>query len=145
MLTTVPEAGSGLTVCESIHVAAGVILNDQQQVLLALRPRHKHQGGLWEFPGGKVESSENVRAALARELLEELGIKVTASAPLLVTCHDYDDKRVMLDVWLVTEFSGTPAGLEGQEVAWFNIAELAGLSFPAANEPIVIKLQKQFT
>jgi 8-oxo-dGTP diphosphatase len=144
MLTTGPEPGTGLPVCESIHVAAGVILNANREVLLALRPKHKHQGGLWEFPGGKVEAAENVQSALARELLEELGIEITESAPMLVTCHDYDDKRVMLDVWLVTGFTGEPAGLEGQEVAWFRIAELDALEFPAANDPIVARLQEIF-
>ena len=142
MLTTDPEPGNGLSVCESIHVVAGVILNARQQVLLALRPKHKHQGGLWEFPGGKVEAAENVKSALARELLEELGIEITESSPMLVTCHDYDDKRVMLDVWLVTGFAGEPAGLEGQEIAWFGIAELSGLQFPAANDPRILKLLK---
>src|SRR5690606_26440609 len=63
-----------LTMADSIHVAAGVILNARQEVLLALRPAHKHQGGLWEFPGGKVEAGESVQEALARELLEELNL-----------------------------------------------------------------------
>ncbi len=133
-----------LTVCETIHVAAGVILGSGNEVLLALRPLHKHQGGLWEFPGGKVEAAEDVKTALARELHEELGITVHDSSPLLVTCHDYDDKRVMLDVWLVTAFSGQPAGREGQQIAWVGIPELDKLSFPAANEPIVSALCKRY-
>ena len=66
-----------------IHVAAAVILNAQGQILLARRPVDKHQGGLWEFPGGKVEPNEPVVDALARELDEELGIQISAARPLI--------------------------------------------------------------
>jgi 8-oxo-dGTP diphosphatase len=123
-----------------IHVAAGVILNGSEEVLLALRPLHKHQGGLWEFPGGKVEAGESVQAALARELLEELNLTVLASEPFLVIEHDYGDKHVKLDVWLVTRHEGETHGREGQELAWVPIAALSERSFPAANKPIVVAL-----
>lgn len=126
---------------ELVHVAAGVILNARRQVLLALRPRDKHQGGLWEFPGGKVEPDESVADALARELREELDLTVVACEPFLVTDHDYGDKHVRLDVWLVTEHSGEPLGREGQQLAWVHIPDLSGISFPAANEAIVAALQ----
>lgn len=120
-----------------IHVAAGVILNASHEVLLALRPLHKHQGGLWEFPGGKVEPGEPVQDALARELLEELNLHVTTAEPLLITEHDYGDKQVRLDVWVVREFSGVPQGREGQAIRWCPIAEIDAMQFPAANLPIV--------
>lgn len=123
-----------------IHVAAGVILNEHQEVLLALRPAHKHQGGLWEFPGGKVEAGEQVEAALARELMEELGVQVLACEPLLLSEHDYGDKQVCLDVWLVSAHAGTAVGREGQQLAWVPLAELRQRSFPAANLPIVERL-----
>lgn len=121
----------------TIHVAAGVILNVNNEVLLALRPLDKHQGGLWEFPGGKVESGEPVRDALARELLEELNLNVHEAEPLLVTEHDYGDKHVRLDVWVVRGFTGEPHGREGQVIRWFPINEIGTLQFPAANVPIV--------
>lgn len=127
-----------------IHVAAGVILGADGAVLLALRPQHKHQGGLWEFPGGKVEPGESVQAALARELLEELDLQVLASEPLLVTDHDYGDKQVRLDVWLVTRHAGTPRGREGQALAWVPLAALPQHAFPAANLPIVSALLGRF-
>jgi 8-oxo-dGTP diphosphatase len=121
----------------TVHVAAGVILNASGEVLLALRPLDKHQGGLWEFPGGKVEAGEPVRDALARELLEELNLSVVRAEPLLVTEHDYGDKRVRLDVWVVREFGGIPHGREGQTIRWCPVVEIGALRFPAANLPIV--------
>lgn len=124
-----------------IHVAAGAILNSSNEVLVALRPKHKHQGGLWEFPGGKVEPGESVQDALARELREEIDLTVLACEPLLVSEHDYGDKHVKLDVWLVTRHEGQARGLEGQQVAWVAISDLSSLEFPAANLSIVAALQ----
>lgn len=125
-----------------IHVVAGVILNATGDVLLALRPKNKHKGGLWEFPGGKVEAGESPRDALARELEEEIALAVEQAEPFLMIDHDYGDKHVTLDVWRVTQFSGTPHGREGQEVAWVPIVELANYQFPEANAAIVTALQK---
>lgn len=120
-----------------IHVAVGVIQNPKGQVLIAKRPMHVHQGGLWEFPGGKVESGETVERALTRELNEELGINVLATAPLIQIRHDYGDKAVLLDVHWVRTFSGSARGAEGQDVRWVDVAALADYEFPAANVPIV--------
>ncbi len=120
-----------------IHVAAAVIRGADGQILLARRPEDKHQGGLWEFPGGKVESGETVQAALARELEEELGIRPTAARPLIQVRHDYPDKQVLLDVWEVSAFTGEPHGAEGQPLAWVSSQQLGDYAFPAANRPIV--------
>lgn len=120
-----------------IHVAAAVILNAQGQILLARRPEDKHQGGLWEFPGGKVEPREPVVEALARELDEELGIQITTARPLIQIPHHYPDKSVLLDVYEVSAFEGQAYGREGQPIAWVDRSELAGYEFPAANKPIV--------
>ena len=120
-----------------IHVAAAVIRAADDRILIAKRPLDKHQGGLWEFPGGKVEPDETVEAALGRELAEELGIVVTAARPLIQVRHDYPDKQVLLDVWQVTAFDGMPHGAEGQPMAWVEPARLPEYSFPAANRPIV--------
>ncbi|KKO45077.1 7,8-dihydro-8-oxoguanine-triphosphatase [Arsukibacterium ikkense] len=124
-----------------LHVAVGVILR-KQQVLLALRSSKQHQGGKWEFPGGKIEPGETVAAALKRELQEELAITVTQAEPFMLLQHTYPERQVTLDIWLVTAFSGTPAGLEGQPLQWVNIADLADIQFPDANQPIVTKLQQ---
>lgn len=128
-----------------VHVVAAVIYNDRNQILLAQRPLHKHQGGKWEFPGGKVEPSESATTALKRELFEELGIEATTKAmqPLLEIKHAYTDKNIWLDVWTVHQFQNEAIGREGQTIAWFELEELKNLDFPAANEPILTKLFAQ--
>lgn len=120
-----------------VHVAVGVILDQQQRVLVSRRAADAHQGDLWEFPGGKVESGEAVVDALARELHEELGIEVVHSQPLVVIEHDYGDKAVRLDVQVVDHFENEARGLEGQPLQWVAPTELANLDFPAANVPII--------
>lgn len=119
-----------------ILVAAAVIRREGK-ILIAQRPLDKHQGGLWEFPGGKVEDGEPVRQALVRELEEELGITATTARPLIRITHDYPDKSVCLDVWEVSDFSGEAHGREGQPIRWVRPAELDSYEFPAANQPII--------
>ncbi len=122
---------------ERLHIATAAILNNTGEVLLSLRPAHLHQGGLWEFPGGKLEPGEDVVQALRRELKEELGIEIQTARPLIKTEYAYPDKTVLLDVWLVSSFNGIPAGLEGQEIRWVAIESLRDYQFPAADEPII--------
>ena len=124
-----------------IHVVVGVIKNSNNQVLIARRPQHVHQGGLWEFPGGKIESNENVEQALQRELHEELAIDISEFYPLRKIRHDYPDKSVLLDVYTIESFTGEPHGREGQPVQWVNIKELDEYEFPKANEAIIRMLQ----
>ena len=120
-----------------VHVAVGVILGNDGRILIAKRPDKTHQGGLWEFPGGKVEPGETLAAALKRELLEELCIEVLATQPLIKIRHDYGDKVVLLDVHKVTEFTGEPRGNEGQPIAWVTRQSLCDYEFPMANRPII--------
>ena len=122
---------------EPVHVAVGVVLDDARRILITRRADDSHQGGLWEFPGGKVEPDERLYTALARELREELGIAIGRTRALLAVRHDYGDKAVLLDVHVVWEFSGQARGLEGQPLAWVAAEELAGYPLPAANAPIV--------
>ncbi len=123
-----------------VHVAVGIISDAAGAVLLSQRSDHVHQGGRWEFPGGKVEADESVEAALRRELREELGIVVQAAEPLLQVHHAYPDKTVLLDVWRVTAYHGEPQGREGQPLAWVPPTAMAGRVFPAADEPIIARL-----
>ncbi len=131
---------------KSIHVAAGVIIRNSRagliEILLAKRPMTAHKGGLWEFPGGKVERGETAEEALKRELGEELAIDAQVSSALLQIPYDYPEKSVLLDVWLVSVFAGEPMGNEGQEVRWVSLAELDSFDFPEANAPIVDFLQR---
>ncbi len=120
-----------------VHVAVGVIYDDLGRVLIAFRGKAQHQGGLWEFPGGKVERGETCQEALARELNEELGIDASCFEPLINIRHDYSDKSVILDVWNITRFQGRPFGREGQEVKWVCVRDLSQYAFPVANIPII--------
>ncbi|MDT8370636.1 MAG: 8-oxo-dGTP diphosphatase MutT [Gammaproteobacteria bacterium] len=122
---------------QTIHVAVATIVNQQQQVLLALRQAHQHQANLWEFPGGKVEDDELVYDALVREIKEEIDINITDAQPLLIINHDYGDRKVLLDVWHVTAFDGEPTGQEGQQIRWCAISELNEKKLPQANVPII--------
>ena len=126
---------------KEIHVVAGIIYSpDKAQILIAKRPDHLHQGGLCEFPGGKVDAGESAADALARELVEELNIQVVEAEPFHQLSHRYPDKAVYLDFWVVHRFSGEPHGLEGQEIAWVPLGNLMEFAFPQANVPILQKI-----
>jgi len=120
-----------------MHVAAAVIVNAAGAVLISRRPAGAHQGGLWEFPGGKVETGETAREALRRELREELGLNALRLRPLIQVDHNYPDRRVYLDVWRVSHWEGEPHGHEGQPVKWELPTSLNRADFPAANWPII--------
>src|SRR5512139_2207436 len=120
-----------------LHVAAAVVVDKTGRILIARRHDHLHQGGLWEFPGGKVDEGEAVPDALARELLEELGIQVKQARPLIRIPYRYPDRNVLLDVWRVEQFEGEAHGAEGQPLLWVESDHLIQYTFPAANRPIV--------
>ncbi|MCW8900653.1 MAG: Nudix family hydrolase [Gammaproteobacteria bacterium] len=122
---------------KKVHVAVAVIKNQHGQIFIAKRPKDSHQGGLWEFPGGKVENNETVLAALKRELVEEVGISLVHASSLIRIHHDYTDKSVLLDVWCVDNFAGKAFGKEGQKTCWVNVDDLAAYDFPDANLPII--------
>lgn len=121
---------------EALEVVAAVIQNASGQILIARRPEHVHQGGLWEYPGGKVESGETAEQALQRELWEELGIRPSRYRRLIRIPHHYPDRSVLLDVWQVEAFEGEPVGRQGQPLQWVQPQALLDYSFPAANQPI---------
>ena len=145
MLNTEPNKLPNIP-ADAVHVAVGVIFNSKQdQILIAKRPKHLHQGGLWEFPGGKVSSGEDIEHALTRELFEELGISGIKAEPLMHILHDYNDKKVYLDIWIIHQFSGQAQGKEGQQCKWVNLQDLlceqSQYQFPAANLPILERLK----
>lgn len=124
-----------------LQVAVGVVKNNEGQVLISLRDKFLHQGGLWEFPGGKIESGESAEQALGRELKEELAITVIAATPLITIKHQYPDLAVQLNVFLVEQYSGDAKSCEGQPFKWINPAELTNHAFPVANQPIITAAQ----
>ena len=128
-------------VSTALDVVAAIILDRSDRVLLSQRPAHKHQGGCWEFPGGKMEAGESFHQALARELHEELGIDITASTPFMTIHHDYPDLSVRLHFRTVRQWLGEPHGREQQPVDWFGVDALEKLTFPAANRPVVTALR----
>ena len=135
----------------AVHVAAGVLINEDGQVLIAKRGDKQYQGGLWEFPGGKVELGESVFDALAREFKEEVDIRILSAIPLQQIKHDYGDKQVLLDVWLSRQldvlsnvprvFEGTAQGRENQKIAWVDIQALENYDFPEANKDIIERIK----
>ncbi len=124
-------------------VAAAIFSPCGENVFIARRAKNAHQGDLWEFPGGKKESDETPEQALIRELDEELGIQATEYYRLMDVSHDYGDKKVHLDIFVVTAFDGKEHGAEGQETQWVCMKELAEMPFPQANKPIIEKLLAQ--
>jgi len=128
---------------EIVHVAVGVIKKNNA-IFICKRADEQHQGGLWEFPGGKVEAGESVFVALKRELIEEVGLTIHSSSQLMVIEHDYGDKCVKLDVHIVSNFSGEAHGAEGQPSEWVAISELENYDFPEANAEIIEKLVARY-
>ncbi|MDA1342686.1 MAG: Nudix family hydrolase [Proteobacteria bacterium] len=119
-----------------LQVAVGVIKNSSGQILISLRNDKLHQGGLWEFPGGKIEATETVEQALIRELKEELDITAQAATPLITINHQYPDLAVQLRVLSVERYDGEVKSCEGQPFLWLNPDDLDNYAFPAANRPI---------
>lgn len=126
-----------------VEVAVGVI-KQGRQIYISKRADDLHQGGRWEFPGGKRETNETIEQALERELTEEIGIQVTQQSPFMLIEHDYGDKKVCLNVRLVEAFEGDACHQEGQESQWVSIQELNQYTFPDANKVIIEKLEKTY-
>ncbi len=126
----------------TVFVAAAALADDRGRVLLTRRPAGKPMAGLWEFPGGKVEPGEHPRATLARELREELGLEIPATAfePWDIVCHAYADFRLLMPLMRCRRWSGTPRPCEEQAVAWVEAARLAALAMPAADRPLINRL-----
>jgi 8-oxo-dGTP diphosphatase len=124
-----------------IHVAAAAIIDELGRVLISQRAENTHQGGLWEFPGGKLELGETSEAALYRELEEELGVQPLSLEPLIRIRHDYEDRHVVLDFYRVSAYRGEAKGLEGQPLQWLLPADMKPDNFPAADRPVIAALK----
>lgn len=124
----------------AVHVVAAVLRDARGRILLARRTAGRDLAGRWEFPGGKVEPGETALQALDRELHEELGIRVRAAEPLIAVPQAYPGKRIVLDVYAVIAFEGTPRGRERQALAWSPLEKLASYPMPPADRPVVAAL-----
>lgn len=120
-----------------MHVMAGLLIDAEGRVLLAQRPAGKHLAGMWEFPGGKLESGETPLAALVRELHEELGIRVRRAEPLIRVPWQYGEQELLLDAWRVDRWEGVPRSLEGQALQWLPPARVDPATLTPADGPIL--------
>jgi A/G-specific adenine glycosylase len=118
-------------------IGIGVVLNAAGEVLIDQRLEEGLLGGLWEFPGGKLEEGETIETCIARELQEELDIAVTVGAELITVDHAYSHKKLRFVVHLCTWVSGDPQPLASQQVRWVRPEELKNFPFPAANARII--------
>ena len=126
-----------------VHVAVGVILDADNHVLITRRARDAHQGGLWEFPGGKVEPGETPEECLIRELDEELGIKVAQAclAPFVFASHSYESFHLLMPLYLLRRWDGQVTRKEHEALAWVKPDKLADYPMPPADEPLVAWLR----
>jgi len=118
------------------------ILKDENKVLVAERPLGKSYSGYWEFPGGKIEDDETSQDALVRELYEELGIEVLISQHYLTHHHQYPDKLVELEIYIVTKFLGNPIPKEQQQLRWVTITEIMELKLLEGNWQVLDKIKQ---
>ena len=126
-----------------LHVVAGALFDATGRVLIAQRPAGKALAGRWEFPGGKLQADEDPYAGLVRELREELDVEVHAAARLIRYPHAYPERTVWLDMWIVTNWSGEPRGLDGQALKWVEPARLDEEDILEADQPIVAALARR--
>lgn len=126
-----------------IHIAAGIILNkDGNEIFITQRLAKSHKGGFWEFAGGKVEQGESALEATIRELHEEVGIEATELEHFISLSHEYPEKALAFDFYLVKSFNGEPFGKEGQPGKWVPLCELGNYTFPEANDPVLAKIRE---
>lgn len=125
-----------------IKVAIAIV-TEGNKILVAKRDAKQHQGGLWEFPGGKVELDETFEQAALRELAEEVGVIADSAESIWQTEHDYGDRIVKIEAFLVSEWRGEAFAKEGNPVRWVTLEELTELPMPAANEPLLQLLQQR--
>ncbi|MEO0882306.1 MAG: 8-oxo-dGTP diphosphatase MutT [Pseudomonadota bacterium] len=127
-----------------VLVVAAALFNDKGEVLLAQRPEGKSMAGLWEFPGGKIDPGETPEMALARELHEELGIRVNESSlkPLTFASHDYPDFHLLMPLFACRDWHGAPVANEGQLLRWVSVDAVSNYDAPAADIPLFEYLKK---
>lgn len=127
----------------TLEVVAGALFDAAGRVLIAQRPPGKVLAGRWEFPGGKLARGEDAYTGLVRELREELGVEVLAAERLMRYPHEYPDRVVWLDMWIVGGWRGEPKSLDGQALKWVEPAKLDQEDILEADQPIVAALVRR--
>ncbi len=124
---------------KTVVVSAAALIDRDGRILLAQRPEGKVMAGLWEFPGGKVESGETPERALVRELREELGIDTWASclAPLTFASHSYDSFHLLMPLFACRKWEGLARSREGQTLRWVPARKLGEFPMPPADAPLI--------
>jgi 8-oxo-dGTP diphosphatase len=123
------------------QIGVAVIWDQAGQILIDRRKASGTMGGLWEFPGGKIEPGETVVECISREIREELAIEVTVGEQLILIDHTYPTFHLTLTVHHCQHVSGIPQPIESEEIRWVNISDLGNYEFPAANIAIIQALQ----
>ena len=125
-----------------VLVAACALVDADGRVLLAQRPAGRPMAGLWEFPGGKVETGERPEQSLIREMKEELGIVVSEEclAPLTFASHTYPDFHLLMPLYVCRRWEGTVVAQEGQKLAWVKPNRLRDYEMPPADIPLIAHL-----
>jgi 8-oxo-dGTP diphosphatase len=123
-------------------IGVAVIWNDNQQILIDRRRPQGAMGGLWEFPGGKIEPQETIAQCIQREIDEELGIEIEVREHLITIDHTYTHLRVTLTVHHCRLLAGVPQPLECDEIRWVSLDELESYAFPEANSQIIAALKQ---
>ena len=137
------QAGRVLKPINHFAVAAGVLCDPAGRVLIAERLDDGPFSGLWEFPGGKIAPGETSTEALSRELAEELGIEVTACSSFMNLRHEYEDRIVSIEFFIVSEWNSDPIGREGQELRWVPTNSLDARELLPADMPVIEALQRR--
>jgi mutator protein MutT len=130
-----------MTAPARVIVVLAAVIERGDRLLVTRRLKGTHLSGLWEFPGGKCEAGESHDACLARELLEELGVRATVGRELLITEHAYPERTVRLH-FRACEIDGDPSPLLGQEMRWVHRSELRALEFPEADRDLIEMLER---
>lgn len=123
-------------------IGVAVIWNDLGQILIDKRRPDGHMGGLWEFPGGKLEEGETIEACIEREIQEELAIAISVGDRLITIEHSYPHYRVTLNVFHCRHIAGVPQPLECDEIRWVTLDEIDLFPFPIANVKIIEALRQ---
>ncbi|MBI3890263.1 MAG: (deoxy)nucleoside triphosphate pyrophosphohydrolase [Candidatus Wallbacteria bacterium] len=134
---------NGQSAIRPLKLVVAALVERDGRYLIARRPQGKHLGGLWEFPGGKMESGESPEECLAREMVEELDLTVQVGDIFTSVFHRYDEFDLLMLVFRCACGTGEPRALHCSEFRWATPAELASFSFPPADDPIVARLRRE--